>query len=463
MSGHAGRAWSRRGDDPVAATRQLKGRARSREHGTNQAGRLRPPPRGPTDSVLLLQRAVGNRRVTELIGPSHGDLQRQVRGPGADTSEVAHSSTMPFPPFGELTTYRQIAAAGRFTTGQIEADLARLAPNGEVGRRARDWMERVRFWLPYLDDRADQLLSPAAAATARHYLDEAVVLRNDIARAGQAVIDGELRRVRAAAVTAAQRTEALRPPLADAMRAAFRAGDTRLLADLLGLIGTVTDLGLGMHSLARETAAAVGRLASVDLVPVGRYVAGLERLNRGLAAINLAMSSTEARAATALEEGLRQVGVAAGAFSSLATLARLPAHMGLYANMYLVPLTRGIVSGLTRVTNALHVENRTWVAIFGRPARFGVEPGGEPMWDFMDAVMAAGTPSDVPAIPEPVQQFLMEHRARFEAGTGDVVPTSGWWPWRSLHSAAARDWVFANRHRLWAMLYGSMAVPSRGR
>jgi hypothetical protein len=284
-------------------------------------------------------------------------------------------------------------------------------------------------------------------------------LRNDIARAGQAVIDGELLRVRAAATTAAQRAEALRPPLADAMRAAFRAGDTRLLADVLGLIGTVTDLGLGMHSLARETAEAVGRLASVDLVPVGRYVAGLERLNRGLAAINLAMSSTEARAATALEEGLRQVGVAAGAFSSLATLARLPAHMGLYANMYLVPLTRGIIAGLTRVTNALHVENRTWVAIFGRPARFGVEPGGDEMWDFMIAVMAARSPSDVPAIPK----FLMEHRARFEAGTGDAVPTSGRWPWRSLHSAAARDWVFANRHRLWAMLYGSMAVPSRGR
>lgn len=406
----------------------------------------------PSPVLQYLQRASGNAAVAGLVTVSRDRPPAGTRAP-----------SVPFPPFGDLTTYAQLAAAARFGIGQIQADL-RDAPAGDpVHERARDLIGGLRAWLPYLQRMGDAPLSAAAAAQARLHLDEATAVRQAIADARQAVVRREMRRVEDAARAAAQRAEQLRPRLDNALRAAFRSGDTGIIRRTADVVGNVVDIGLGLHDLARQTAEAAARLRQVELAPVGRYVAALNRLNSGLAALNLAFSLTDESATTELEEGTRQLTVAAGAFSSLGTLAGLPAHMGLYANLYLVPLTNAIMAGISRLTDALHEENKTWVEVFGRPLRFSVEPGGEAMWDYMVALMRASDESDAPRIPSAVARYLVEHRARFEAGAGEEVPTTGWWFWRSLHTRRASDWLFGHRARVWALLYGSMRVPGRAR
>jgi hypothetical protein len=87
------------------------------------------------------------------------------------------------------------------------------------------------------------------------------------------------------------------------------------------------------------------------------------------------------------------------------------------------------------------------------------EPGSEEMFRFMIAVMRAEASDKVPGIPAPVKTYLLEHRRAFGAGAKKDVPTTGWWFWRELDSQRARQWLFANRRVIWAMLYGSMPVP----
>jgi hypothetical protein len=113
----------------------------------------------------------------------------------------------------------------------------------------------------------------------------------------------------------------------------------------------------------------------------------------------------------------------------------------------------------TRLTEHLHEENLAWTEAFGRPANFAVEPAGEAMWDFMVAVMRAGSVGDMSEIPGQVRDFLVEHRDRLEAGAKEEVPTSGG---GSGGSSTPRGRVSGSpaSPSLWAMFYGSMRVPN---
>ncbi len=419
------------------------------------------------------------------VSVSHEDhIQRQD-----DTEEANQQPSVPFI-FGNLTTYDQLAAAARFGIAQVQEDLRDAPPGHSVHTRAAEWIEGLRAWLPYLQQQGTVPLTAAAAAQAQLHLDEGIAIREAIANARRAVVQREMDRVIAEARAAAQQAERLKPHLNDSLRAAYRSGDSSTIASVASTIGTITDLTMGFHDLARQTTEyiasfrnidipAVGRyvtalnrlnrglaafnlafsLKNIDIPAVGRYVTALNRLNRGLAAFNLAFSLNQTEATTEIEEGMRQVNLAAGAFSSLGTLASLPAHMGLYANLYLVPLTTAIMGMMSRLTGYLQQENDIWAEVFGEPLRYGVEPGGRPMWQFMVSVMRAENAGAVPQISGEVAEYLFEHREALEAGSGEEVPTEGWWFWEDIHSDRARRWVFRKRDRLWAMFYGNRSVP----
>ena len=415
---------------------------------------------------IMSQANVGEHAPPRVASQEEGPLHGTV---SADSSQsgVVRRHDLPsgqphvtLEPFGDLTTYAQLAAVARFGIGQVQADLRDAHAGHPVHARAAQWIAGLRGWLPYLQRQGSAQLTAGAAAQAGLHLEEGVAIRAAIADAQRAIVRREMNRVAARARAAARQAERLRPHLNDCLRAAFRSGDSSAIASVTGTIGSVVDIGLGFQTLARQSAEAAASLRRVDIPAVGRYVTALNSLNSGLAAFNLAFSLTQTQATTQLEEGMRQVTVAAGAFSSLATLAGLPAHMGLYANLYLVPLTNAIMAGLSRLTVHLQRENDIWAAVFGAPGRFGVEPGGRPMWRFMVAVMRAGGAAGVPQISAEVAAYLVAHRAALEAGSGEAVPTSGWWFWRSLSTARARRWVFNNRDRVWAMFYGSRAVPN---
>jgi len=175
-------------------------------------------------------------------------------------------------------------------------------------------------------------------------------------------------------------------------------------------------------------------------------------VNRWLAAVNLGFTLTQARASTQFERAAQQAGNIGGALGSIITLTGLPPHMGNYINMYLVPMTQAIMVMVSRIVGLLQTENDLWVELTGAPGRYGAEEGGEPMWKFMNGTMKARYPEGIPQIDKAIANYLVEHRDRLEAGTGQAVPTT----WLSqLDTDRARRWIFDHRDKIWAMFYGS--------
>jgi hypothetical protein len=374
-----------------------------------------------------------------------------------DTPSQPH---VPFPPFGNLTNYAQLAAAAQFTIGQITADLRDVPTGHSVHQRATEFVDGLGGWLPIIREQGEAPLTQAAANQAQLHVEEAVAIREAIAQVRRSAAQRAMDRVAARARTAAESAAQLQPHMRDCMRAAYRSGDTSVIGNTASTLGGVVDIGLGLRQLARDAAQTVASLQQTQLPAVSQYVTALERLNRGLAAFNLAFTMRQTEATTQVEEAMRRMNVAVGAFGSLATLASLPPHIGLYVNLYLAPMTQAIMTGLSRLATSLQEQNDIWVGVFGEPLRYDVEPGGQPMWQFMTSVMRARSVADTPAISDEVGAYLLEHRAALEAGVREEVPTEGWWFWRSLNTERARRWIFDNRDNIWAMFYGSRRAPN---
>jgi hypothetical protein len=177
----------------------------------------------------------------------------------------------------------------------------------------------------------------------------------------------------------------LEPKLLDAARAAFRAEDDSLagLADFLDKYGTNLDIGLGIFEMSRDVTEKLMNAKGLEIPAIGKYAQGLTQLNKGVSAINLALSMRGEAGKTEIDKGIKGIGFAAGAFSSLGTMFGVSAHIGMWSNLYLVPLTKACLDGVAKLAGHMHEENKTWVEAFGAPGNYAVEPGGKPMWDYI--------------------------------------------------------------------------------
>src|SRR5262249_9555832 len=133
--------------------------------------------------------------------------------------------------------------------------------------------------------------------------------------------------------------------------------------------------------------------------------------------------------------------------------------------LYRVPMTKAIMAMLSRLIDQLHEENKDWVALTGEFGREGAEPGSRKLnanvlLRFMATVMRADSAEDLPAVTPAIAEYFIDHREALDAGALEEMPTKGWWWWRSLDTRKGREWLFQNRGRIWAMLYGSMEVPA---
>ena len=393
---------------------------------------FRPGGIGPVHpgGILALQQTLPNGQLARLA--SEGRLL--ARAPDTGGPAAPPRPSVPGPWGTDLVTAEQLGAYYRMGASSMLGAVEGLQPGKALDERVRLWVDEVLALGDALSAGGPRPLTTADVERWETMADEAIPLRGEIA---------ELRRqrrweadepargaARAAADEAervAQEARRLAPKIDDTARMAFRSGDEGLLTSLADITGQITDIGLGIHELARAISEKAAEAIGAQLAPVGKYTQALSTLNKGLAAINLALSLTGEKGKTELDEGLRWVGIAAGAFSSVGTLVGLPAHMGLYANLYLVPLTKACIAGVQRIAEYVHVENKSWVELTGAPGNYAVEPGGKPMWEFMVAVMRAGRAADVPAAPGSVAEYFVEHAGGFEAGVAghEAVPTSG--------------------------------------
>src|SRR5262249_49838271 len=134
----------------------------------------------------------------------------------------------------------------------------------------------------------------------------------------------------------------------------------------------------------------------------------------------------------------------------------------IYLNLYVQPMTEACLAALSKLENVARNVNKDLIEQ-GRYdlVNWSLEPGGRPMFDFMQAVMAASSPDQVPTpVPSQVASYFVDNRTDIAAGAaggkeGQEVSTTGFWFWRKVDQQKIAQWVFSHRQNLWAIFYGS--------
>ncbi|GAA4759453.1 DUF4157 domain-containing protein [Actinomycetospora chibensis] len=383
---------------------------------------------------------------------------------------------------GTPQTNANLVAFARFVAGTLESDLDDVE-SVELRARARNWLDTTAKALPYFEQHAAEPIDDAMVPLINHQAEQLVAIR-------EAIREEQVERLRAALVAeqraaekAAAAAEALQPRLDDALRVAYRMGDSSAVKTAVSTVKTGLSAARNLNTLARDittdifklplpkgTTMSIDRWSSqigrvkVTIVNVGKYTDMLTKLNRGLAVINIALTIADRRKrATDVEQGMKDLEDVVGIATDLATLSpvSLPPHMSLMSTLWIKPALKVISKQIGVLVEQLGEVNRISVEVTGNLMYPGAEPGGQEMFDVMVAVMRASTASEVPPIRDRVAEYLYDHRDKLEAGAEEAVPTSGWWFWEALDSDRSRAWLFTHRRRIWAMFYGSMAVPER--
>ena len=414
------------------------------------------------------KQSVQRQSLASQLGKIQGNRMFQqgmrVTEPGASTLLVVQRVDGPvrvrFGPYAP-ETYRNLNNIARTLSNDLERSIAEIEEGAPVRADAEEWISGIRAWLPSLQQRGDDPIDSEFVATqASLNYDELVSLRQRVIDYQQNQIVSNLRGAQTALSGATSRLSDSRRSLDDALRAAYMTQDESKIAQVSNFIGNALDIGLGIQELSRQMATAIADARQVTLPPSGRYTEMLGTVNRILAAGNLIYSIANMEAPTELGAAINQVNVLAGAFSAGTTLLSLSAHIGLYANLYLVPLVQIITTRLSAILDHHLHELNIVSAATGFPVEMSNEPGGWPMFNFIYAVMNASDSSGVPTpVPDQVESYMLSSREQLQAGTQEEMPTTGWWFWRDLDTGRIQEWVFQHRQRIWAMLYGSMPVP----
>lgn len=364
------------------------------------------------------------------------------------------------------TIYSELFNTLRTLGNDLRQQLDEVPGTERVVADVRTWNDDVDAWRTYYQNYMQDEISEAMVGTAQGLWDRCVQLRDDIKTCKQRLIRDKLGQARSAAASAAAAMEEKKAALDEAKRAAFLKDDAEVMAQVMSFVGSALDIGLGLQGLSRDIASAIAETRGETIPEAGKYVRWLVKIDKVLAAANTLYSLAQEAPPAELSAALGQVNSLAGYFSAGATLLGVAPHIGLYANLYLVPMTQAITANLDRILGK-HLHDLNVVSSeIGQVIDMSNEPGGWPLFYFMMSVMGAGGSDGVPwPVPGPVESLLVSRRdviaagTRTEEGERAEVPTTGYWFWRSLDPAKAREYIFQNRQSLWTMFYGRMAVP----
>ncbi len=438
--------------------------------------RLSKPVNSPgldVDWALAVQRTAGNRSLSNILSPVEAVIQR---GEGDEEETATAEGT---PAAGgtaaeaaliieeqPINTHADLTDLAARLLENCVGFLSELEWNQEMHERAGEWIEETRTELPNWQDHEEEPLNTQMLSYVRRWYAEYEDFQGSRRNSERIQARAEFRRLSEQIRADARRLLARQGELAEALRSAYRRNDTGMIERIYSLSSTALDVGLGMNELSRSLMdEIIPQLeAGFEMQPATRAVGILTTINRINAAISTLNTLQGFHQPRGTESGLAAVNDMASLFSSTGSLIPMLApHIGLYANLYLVPMTEAITD-LARdvISGELH-DLEVGAAAAGLSVTPSEETGGSPMLRFMISLRNAGTPEEIPwPLPEAVGAYILDHREQMNAGTPEEMPTHFTWQlWRGrqLEPTQIRGWLYRSRTSLWGMLYGSMAVP----
>jgi hypothetical protein len=442
-------------------------------------------PAGP-QAVGDVWRVAGNRAVSRLIegsaeGPAAGPgsavspmmmmpllVQRQPAGAQQDAPEQAGSGVRVTMGSLQVSTYGELLAAGRLMAEQLRTDAAEL-PAGETARTAaEELIAQAKGWETTLSAKAAQPLDQAAVNQATVWTDAFRTASLDVDKWKKAKARADLQRALADADAARAALEALPDQLAELQRSAFLDNKPELLEKIVHVLAPtlqVTSALLEVHEQATEVVSWLGAETShasellEKVAPIAekahQLVAGFEAVSNGLILLSGGEGKTE------LDKSMSQVSAGFGLTSAVGALSGVGTAYMVYFGA-LLSAAQSCVAVIARLArseihqlNLLELSQGNYDQV-----DWSAEPGGRATFDFMLAVMKADDAEDIPGtIPSAVDELIVKNRESMTEGTGEEVPTTGFWFWRHTDRAKIREWLFANRRNVWNMLYGDFRPP----
>jgi hypothetical protein len=392
-------------------------------------------------------------------------VQRQPPAAPAPTAGApAPTAGLTLGPF-TLTTYDGLLAAGRFLTSRLTADVADV-PEGESSRTAcEDLVKQEQAWEPFLLGKGTQALDDAAVNQARVWYTAFTKARQDLENYKKAKAMAAMRKGAADADEARSAVDKIPPQLADYQRGAFLARNDDLLEKLTTTIGKALQVSSALIEIHEKCMETVGWLSneithSDELVekfgPMAEIAHKIVAAYEGLHAALTILSGGEG--ATEVDESMSKVSAGFGLVSAAGSLTGMASAYMLYFGVILSAGQACVKIVGVIIREHLHEFNKFFIAQGDlNSVDWDAEPGGREAFDFMVRVMHADSSTDIPTpVPAAVDKLMVHSEEEFEKGTGEEVPTKGFWFWKRSDPEKINYWLMKNRNNIWAMLYGSI-------
>jgi len=398
--------------------------------------------------------------------PAGGAAPATAPAPGAG-SEPAKGASIVLGSF-TVSTFDALLAAEKFFAAQLTTDAAEV-PKGETSRTAADELvEQAKGWEGLLQSKGNAELDQATVAQARVWYDAFVQASKNLDSYKKAKARKDMEKADADNAAARAANDAIAPSFATAQRACFLGKKHEMLEKITATLGASLQVGTALLEVHEKTVEAVTWL-TVETSHASEFLEKctpiVEKAHQVVAAYELLHNSLVAfgggEGATEMDKTMSKVGAGFGIASAAGSLTGMASAYMVYFGAILM-----VGQSALRVAGAIlrehgHEFNLYLFETDPGAVDWSVEPGGRETYEFMVQVMRAGSSQDIPMpLPKEVDKFVVESREELKEGTGEEVPTSGFWFWRHSDKDKVQYWLMKNRRNVWAMLYGALEPPA---
>ena len=384
----------------------------------------------------------------------------------ASTRVVDLAFVEPFQSSGArtLTTYGDAASVFQDIRNDMNVRMEELSPaEGEDGAVVRGAFLDCTTTASALADIAVEDAethgwdTKMSQATFDFVMDDIIVMQDDAARVQEALKEAAAK-LRAAVATAKADNVRSHQVVADLQRRAFLMGDGSDLDAISAMLGHTLTMGDELDSLMAMSSG-YGIFGSKN--PIALRLPTL--MSNGYALFSLYSSwatSSPLTKGTPLE-GLNALNNLVGVWSTWNGYAINPTYL---LTAYIGPALQAATILMGQLQMALIENNDGWVALGYDPLRLQIEPGGEPMWQYMTRVMNSSGPVEIrDATVYDYFDDFSEQFARIDSEEDELKDDGGYifGIGASVDPKQLPSWVHRNRTQVWASLYGSRVVPGQ--